>query len=147
MFSINLKLSNKRIAVIFIVFVVAVISVVLLRLYFLNKPTENGIECSTEVDVNEYLASFGLQLGECTVDEIIVPYEFNDVYKNYNKIQQSQGFDLADYKGKKLFRYTFSVQNYPDSDSVFAEVLIYRKQIVGADIYSTDLDGFIVPLK
>ncbi len=147
MFLVNLKLSNKRIAIIFIIIVAAAISVISLRLNFLNKPEENGVQCSTESEVKEYLLSFGLELGDCSVDEITVPFEFNDVYKNYNKIQISQGFDLANYKGRQLHRFTFSVQNHPDGDKVFAEVLIYENKIVGADIYSTDLDGFMAPLK
>lgn len=147
MFSVNLKLSNKRIAILFITFVVLAMVVISLRLSNLNRPATVSVECSTETEVREYLASFGLQLGDCTVDEITVPYEFNDVYKSYNKIQQSQGFDLVDYKGEKLYRYTFSVQNHPESERAFAEVLLYGKRIVGADIYSTELDGFIVPLK
>lgn len=147
MFSVNLKLSNKCIAIIFFVFIVASIFVISLRLNFLDKSIVEGVECSTETEVQEYLNSFGLQLGECTVDDITVPYEFNDVYKGYNNIQKSQGFDLAEYKGKTLQRYTFSVQNHPDGERVFAEVLIYKKIIVGADVYSTDSDGFIAPLK
>ena len=113
----------------------------------MNKSPVSGVECSTETEVREYLNSFGLKLGDCAFDEVTVPYEFNDVYNNYNKIQQSQGFDLTELKGKAVHRYTFSVQNYSEGERVFAEVLIYDNKIVGADIYSTDSSGFMVPLK
>lgn len=147
MFFVNLKLSNKRIAIIFVTIVAAAMLVIFLRLKFLSKPRESSIQCSTQSEVREYLLSFGLELGDCSVDDITVPFDFNDVYKNYNKIQISQGFNLANYKGKQLNRFTFSLQNHPHGDKVFAEVLIYEKQIVGADIYSTDLEGFMAPLK
>jgi hypothetical protein len=68
----------------------------------LDKSVVESVECSTEAEVQEYLNSFGLQLGECTVDDITIPYEFDDVYKGYNNIQKAQGFDLAEYKGKTL---------------------------------------------
>ncbi len=147
MFSVNLKLSNRKIAVILLTFILATVVVVSLRLESFNKQTVEGITCSTEADVKEYLDSFGLQTGDCTVDEITVPFEFNDVYHNYNEIQLSQGFDLSEYKGKVLNKYTFNVLNHPDGEHIFAEVLIFEGTVVGADVYSTELDGFISPLK
>lgn len=147
MFSINFRLSNKKIVFGLIFFTVTVVLAVALRLNTFDEQLENIVECSNKTEVCEYLESFGLQLGECTADSIIVPCEFNEVYTNYNKIQLSQGFDLTEYKGKTVNRYTFAVLNHPDGDNIFAEVLIYDKIVIGADVYSIAADGFISPLK
>lgn len=147
MFSINFRLSNKRFVLGLILFTATVVLAVAIRLNSFDKQSEIVVECGTEAEVCEYLESFGLQLGEFTADSITVPYEFNEVYTDYNNIQQSQGFDLSEYKGKTVNRYTFTVLNYPDVQDVFAEVLIYNKTVIGADIYSTAVDGFISPLK
>lgn len=147
MFSVNFKLTNRRIAAILLAFSLAVAVMVALRLETFAERSAPSVQCSTEDDVRAYISSFGIMTGECTVDSITVPFEFGEVYGNYNKVQLSQGFDLSQYKGKVLERYTFSVLEHPDGDNVFTEVLLFNKTVVGADVYSTALDGFITPLK
>lgn len=147
MFSVNLKLTNKRIVTLLAVFALVVTLLVAVRLQSFCAKEETAVQCNSEADVKAYLESFGLRLGECTVDQITVPFEFGEVYENYNSVQLSQGFDLSEHKGKTLQRYTFAVTEHPDGDDLFAEVLLLDKKIVGADIYSTALDGFIAPLK
>lgn len=147
MFAVNLKLTNKRLTAILLIFSLSVTVLVALRLETFAKREAPSVQCSTEDDVRKYVASFGIDTGECTVDEVTVPFEFGEVYSNYNKVQLSQGFDLSKHKGKALKRYTFKVLEHPDGDGVFAEVLLFDKTVVGADVYSTALDGFLIPLK
>lgn len=148
MFAINLKLSNRRLLFLLAVLVLIASVIVAVRLGTLSGSTKAAQKCSGKEAVAEYLTSFGLKIGEFTVDSVTVPAEFSDVYKNYNDIQRSQGFDLTDYKGKTLTRYTCPVTNYPETEkSVFAEVLLLGETVVAADIYSTELDGFISALK
>ena len=74
---------------------------------------------------------------------VIIPAEFDDVYKNYNNIQLSQGLDLAPYKGKKCDSYTYKINNYPYDGEVYANLLIYNGCVIGGDICSVKLDGFM----
>ena len=61
-----------------------------------------------------------------------------------NEIQKEQGLNLLKYKRKKLTRYTFEVKNYEGYDGrVLANVLVYRGKVVGGDICSADIDGFV----
>lgn len=148
MFLIGFRLSKKK---------TVVLTLALLVIFFLSlyvgysqeyKTTENSYFCNNTDDIAMYLSSFNIDFGEFQIDEITVPYEFSDVYSSYNLIQKEQGFDLTEYKGKTLTRYTANVKNYPDfDDDVYVEVLVYDKLIVGADIYSVSLNGFIVGLK
>lgn len=148
MFFVNLKLTKKR-TFLFAVFSIFILICALCVGYKSEYNTSKSVAVGNDAeDIRNYLTSFELELGEITVDKIYVPYEFNDVYINYNLIQQSQGFDLSDFKGKDLTRYTAQITNYTDfNGDVFAEVLVFNKKIVGADIYSTAADGFIVALK
>lgn len=148
MFLVGFKLTKKN---------TAILAVVLFIVFFLSlfvgysheyKPTKSSFLCNNTDDVVTYLKSLDVDCGELQIDEITVPYEFGEVYSTYNSIQKEQGFDLSEYKGKTLTRYTAKVNNYPDSNGdVFVEVLIYNKLVVGADIYSVSLNGFIVALK
>jgi len=58
---------------------------------------------STNAERVEYLNSKGWIVNPDPVSttDIVIPSEFNDTYKSYNDLQQSQGFDLSQYKGKE----------------------------------------------
>jgi hypothetical protein len=76
--------------------------------------------------------------------EVMIPEEFSDVYKNYNELQEEQGLDLTKYKGKKVMRYTFEIVNYPSGEqNVQATLLVYKNRLIGGDICSARLDGFM----
>ena len=63
---------------------------------------------------------------------------------SYNNIQLHQGLDLTKYSGKEVSRYTYKVTNYPDySGDVKANIIVYRNRVIGGDICSADVDGFI----
>ena len=94
----------------------------------------------------EYLKGFGWELSneptECT--EVVIPKKFDETYESYNLLQQTQGFDLSRYKGKKVMRYTYEITNYPTSaENVFATLLVCDKKIIGGDVSSTSLGGFM----
>ncbi|HZK22253.1 MAG TPA: DUF4830 domain-containing protein [Oscillospiraceae bacterium] len=97
----------------------------------------------------EFLESCGLKVEQepLEVTEIIIPVEFDEVYKEYNEIQTRQGFDLQSYCGKRVKKWTYKVTNYPgygeDSDAIRANILVFNSLIIGGDVSSVELDGFI----
>lgn len=102
------------------------------------------IKC--EDDAEKFLAQFGwiVDATPLEVTEVTMPDEFDKIFAAYNEIQKRQGLDLAKYKRKKLTRYTFLVTNYENYDGrVLANVLVYRGNVVGGDICSADVDGFV----
>jgi len=111
------------------------------RAVFSEKPAEidEAELCRT------MLCSYGWEIiGEPTVREVTVPSVFDEVYTRYNTdIQLKNGYDLRKVAGKSVTLYEFTVQNYPSEDDVRASVLVYRGEIVGGDICSTRLDGFM----
>ena len=151
MFYLNFKFPKRYIILSLLIFALAVVVFINIVVGIkTNKPTETFTVNFGDVSVEEYISSFGLEIDRnaCVIDEITVPYEFGQVYESYNNIQKSQGFDLEQYKGKVLKRYSYPLLNYPDKEkNVFVEVLIFNDSIVAADVYSTNFDGFIIPLK
>lgn len=68
--------------------------------------------------------------------------------EDYLALQQEAGFDLKDDLGQTVRRYTFSVLNYPSGETeVLADLLVRDGQVVGGDIRSASLTGFIRSLK
>lgn len=101
----------------------------------------------TEQDVVNFLSQFGWQVENKAIEvtAVTVPGEFDKIYAGYNQIQLAQGLDLTRYKGKEVTRYTFKVTNYEGHEgTVLANVLVWRKKVVGGDICSAEVtNGFV----
>ena len=100
----------------------------------------------TPEDRAEFLAQFGWEVNETpiTENEIKIPDEFDKILKTYNEVQKQQGLDLSKYKGKTVTRYTYEITNYPNySGKVYANVILYKNRVIGGDICSADVSGFI----
>ena len=98
----------------------------------------------------EFLASCGHTVSQepARTQEVRIPEEFNEVYTQYNAIQQSQGFDLTKYQGKTVMQYVYLVENYPgeNSEPVYATLLLYKNKLIGADLSRGGAEGFLRPL-
>ena len=59
-------------------------------------------------------------------------------------IQRQQGFDLERYAGKPAKRYTYEILNYPSGETgVQANLLLYKTTVIGGEVLSPRLDGFL----
>ena len=97
-------------------------------------------------DAASFLSQFGWSVDAASVEtrEVTLPDEFDKVFAGYNEIQRAQGLDLSKYKNKKITRYTFEVTNYNDYEGkVLANVLVFRNKVIGGDICSADVSGFV----
>ena len=104
----------------------------------------------TADDAAAFLGQFGwlVDAGSAETREVTIPAEFDKVFAGYNELQKSQGLDLSKYKKKTVTRHTFTVTNYeqdgqPVKGTVYATVLVYRNRVIGGDICSADVSGFI----
>lgn len=93
----------------------------------------------------EFLHKYGWETEKGTVrsEEVHIPSSFSEVYERYNAIQRKQGYDLTKYKGEKVLKYTFVITNYKNYENVEAHILTYGGKIIGGDICSTELNGFM----
>ena len=83
-----------------------------------------------------------------TEQTIHIPERFSDVYERYNDLQKQQGYDLAGFAGKDCTLYTYAVTNYPDTDqTVIADLYVYNDRVIGGDVHSTNLGGFMIGIK
>ena len=109
------------------------------------------VRLKSEEDRIAYLASFGWEVKSPATSEQIIrlPRTFPDVLMEYNELQKSQGFDLRSYAGKELTLYVYTITNYPNSEGqeVECSLYFYRNKLVGADIHSTAISGFMAPLR
>lgn len=109
-----------------------------------SGPSVKGIRSNE--DRREYLQSFGWEVSEDPIatQELQIPKEMDGSYEEYLTLQTQQGFDLTKYAGKRVKRYTYEVYNYPSGETgVQANLLLYRNTVVGGEVLSPQLNGFL----
>lgn len=143
---------RRQIKMLLLVLCIAVVAVA----FFLVS--RQGVEAAKEANLNiragtaeervAYLSQFGwsVETDPVEVSEVIIPEAFDDTYQNYNELQKAQGFDLSVYAGKRVKRWIYRVTNYAgyeNSDCIQATLLVYDGQVIGGDVCSTELNGFM----
>lgn len=106
---------------------------------------------STQTEQLEFIASLGYTVNTepDNVEEIVIPEEFDDVYTQYNDLQKTADLDLSDYRGCNAKKWTYTVTDYPgyeNRDCIKINLIIYNGRVIGGDICSVELDGFMNPL-
>ena len=110
------------------------------------KETINYERIKTNDDRIQFLEQFGWVVLSDPVEqaEITIPADFDKVMQSYNELQKQQGLDLSKYRKKQMSRVTYQISNYPNyNGTVYANLIIYKNRIIGGDISSSDITGFI----
>ncbi len=156
MFVYSLRASTvKLVGVICVALTVLITLIAFVPTYTITKQTAAGVDGAVSYsydkvksaeDAAAFLSQFGWQVTAAPVEvkTVTVPAEFDKVFAAYNELQKEQGLNLSKYKNKEVTRYTFSVTNYENYEgTVYANVLVYRNRVVGGDICSADVTGFV----
>ena len=140
---VSLKANRKRILAFLLLAVIVVGACVFLQSR--GEEESQPIPGGTNEERVAYLQSFGWQVQEEPAEtrDVMIPAQFNDVYTAYNVMQQAQGFDLKPYAGEVCTQYLYKVENYPNETEVYATLLVYGEEIIGGDVASAKVDGFM----
>lgn len=156
MFVFTAKL-NRRKAVLFIAGLALALIAIILAVSLRGRrsgndpapsPAQGAVRSGAEAAA--YLAALGWEVEPepLEVKELVIPREFTGVYADYAALQAKQGYLLKEYGGMDAVRYTFRVRNYPTGeDNIVADLVVCGQTVVGGDIQSTALDGFMTGLK
>ncbi|MCR4616303.1 MAG: DUF4830 domain-containing protein [Clostridiales bacterium] len=150
MFVFSVRSSKIKLALL-IVFVAA--AVILLSVFSKDAPAARDgavvLKAGNAAERVAFLSQFGWEFEEdpAEVSEVIIPAEFDAAYKEYNDIQLKQNLDLTPYAGKRVKRWTYIIKNYPghenDRGGVYANILVYQGVVIGGDVCSSEVNGFI----
>lgn len=158
MFIFTTKISKKRIILGVVAFAIITSLIIILR------PEENAFDVLSEqmmetemvsitiggIETNQdriiFLSEKGWEVSEneISVTKVQIPTNFDEVYEKYNEMQVEQGFNLEKFKGKSVELYTYQILNHENTEEeIHANILIYKNKIIGGDVSSVKLDGFI----
>ncbi len=142
-------------------FAVILAGVAVLVALILIFPVQDSVSTAAEGEINyekiktgEDRINFLLSLGY-TVDpepteerKVTIPAEFDKTMVSYNELQKETGLDLYKYRGKEVTQYSYNVTNYPGYDGkVYANILMSGNRVIGGDVCSADVSGFIHGLR
>ena len=143
----RIKMSRK--AAVCIVLAIAAALFLIVVLAGIQRNAASGKVESAE-DAAEYLLGLGWEVDQnaVTIQTTVLPEYFDNTISAYNKLQLEQGFDLTEQAGREITVYLFPVTNYPnDSGDVLACLMTCKGKVIGGDIHSSELDGFMHALK
>ena len=134
MFVYSVKSSKLKIAAIAAAVLIAIFAIVFYS--GSDKPAVNSGGISLKAGTNDervaFLSQFGWDIDEepIEVTEVIIPSEFDSGYEMYNKIQKEQNLDLLPFAGRRVKRWTYSINNYPEYESktgvIRANLLVFE---------------------
>ena len=108
------------------------------------QPTANLTAADTNDQRVKFLTDLGWEVTASPAEatEVRIPREADEVFSRYNELQKNQGYDLTKYAGKKVMRYVYQINNFPDAkEPVYATLLVYKDRIIGGDITDTTPGG------
>lgn len=148
MFVFSFKTSKKQLISIILCVVILIAVLLTAILWPFGKASAQTYSPAVGRDDKEritFLTDLGYQVDSKTpeVKEVLIPDEFDDVFMKYNQIQKDAGMDLQPYHGKRVKCWTYRIVNIPDQGEVLANLYVYKDKIIGGDISSTALNGFM----
>ena len=144
--TIKLKKPNY-LAIALLAAIACLVVIVGLTAYKLTRKTtyELGSEQQRQQFIKEMGWETEKEFSDCK--KVTIPQEFNQVYESYNELQKQQGFDLSRYAGCEGKLYTYKVLDSNLGDNVLASLYVSDGRVVGGDVHSTALDGFMCGLR
>ncbi len=106
-----------------------------------------SVDASVNNMIVEYASNLGWKINPSpvSISHLIIPNEFDAVFETYNALQKKSGFDLSHFKGKRVSRYTYEVENHVHSkdSNVYLGIIVFESRIIAGEISSTDINGFM----
>lgn len=138
---------NKKIALLVVLAVAALLCVLVIAI----GSGSRGVDAvSQSVKTNEdrikFLQDLGWEVDPTPISEktVVIPKDFSLIYDTYNSLQLEQGYDLSLFRGMDATIFTYNVINYTGySGTVVADLYVVNNRVVGGDIHSLALDGFM----
>lgn len=151
MFVYSVKTSKAKIFTL----ILALAAIIAASIFVMNSKKEPATNDSAVIYKAEnaaertaFLSQFGWKISEDPVEisEVIIPSDFDAGYIEYAEMNKADGMDLEPYKGMRVKRWTYEILNYPgleNKDGVQANLLIYDGRVIGGDVCSLELGGFM----
>lgn len=148
MFIVSAKLSKSK--CILFSFLLILLLLPVLALSGREETLPAPIAGETDRQRTDYLASLGWIAASTPSEtlEFALPDPLGETYDAYNRLQKQQGFDLSQYAGQQVKRYSYPISNHPDTeDGVQADLYVCNGVVIGGDILRSGSNSSVSTLK
>lgn len=105
-------------------------------------------DTSAETLCRGFLEDRGWQVGALLSEEMLwLPEGEDPTWTSYYALQRENGFLMEKYAGKEVQKFSFRIDNHPDGENAYANLYWYDGAIIGGDVLSPALNGFMHGLK
>ncbi len=147
MFTKSLKLTKKRAAAMLLLLGICLAAAVVLC----SSPrsllsTGDMLDASQPKGRVKYLASYGWEIDPESEEErtVLLPKDLKGAVGEYADMQTGQGYDFAAYAGLECRQFTYAVTNYGGcTGTVYAVLYVKGTRVIGGDIHSAEINGFM----
>lgn len=139
------RFSRKKTGIGLLILVLAIAAALILGKTAPGTDPQEQPLLSTNEDRVAYLESLGWTVDPEPVEtlQFLLPETLEEPYLSYNQLQLAQGFDLEQYTGKQVTRYTYTVTNDPRcAEGVQANLYICEEVPVAGDILCSGANGY-----
>ena len=102
------------------------------------------IDNSTNEMIVEYVSNLGWEIEDSPeeISRFKIPEIFDEIFEEYNSLQKESGFDLSEYKGKSVLRYSYVIKNHKESQNktILINIIVLEKRIIGGDVSSKGIN-------
>lgn len=145
MFVLTTRLRKKRAILVGVLAILLIVGGLLWRGLSREAEAPEETVLRDNEDRIAYLKELGWEVDEEPVEsmELELPEELTGSYAAYNELQLAQGFDLRDYLGQGVSRWTYQVRNYPDRpEDVQLNLYLCEDRPIAGDIIAGGEGGF-----
>ena len=131
-----------------LVLLIAAVLILLIGLRWLGR--DRGPDVSTTEGREMFLKELGWEIDTTSEDcrNVVIPESMEGIMKEYNRIQQEQGYDLSKHAGESCKQYSYFVTNYPNcGQTVIVTLYIQGKQLIAGNIHTAEINGFMHGLR
>jgi hypothetical protein len=127
---------DKKKCAFYVLFVVITLIIILLS---------HRIDNNLNKTITDYIQNFGwkIELRPSRITHVKIPQNFDEIFVAYNQIQLKSGFNLENFKGRYVVRYSYKILNYDNDKKVFVNIYVCHNKVIAADISSQNVDGFV----
>lgn len=147
MFVFSLKAERKHVIAAAIALALAIVVIVLAIVLPSGDTPTAASKVDWQVTSTEERVRLAHELGyeldaasEC-VEEIRVPDDPDATLIAYDALQEKMGLSLLEYSGKRVKRYTYTVNNTVDGKTAWVHLYVYDGRVVAGDITTAGPNG------
>lgn len=104
-------------------------------------------EGENEGQRQQFLSACGWKVSSEPVEilTVLIPDNFDEIYKEYNALQRSSGFDLTAHAGSLCRQYRYRLLDHPEEKTeAYVTLLVREGTVIGGDVF---LPGKEQPLR